>query len=849
MGRSVILTWDEAFAAGPQVSGGKGYNLARLARYGFRVPAGGVLPASVYRRTMSDPVRRTAIQRGEPAALDPDVRAAVCDFLDRHGLVGDRIAVRSSATAEDSTRASFAGIYLTLLNVEGAPSIEAAIVRCYASLWTLQAGTYRENMGFGVDEVACAVVLCRMVTAFGEREPACAGVSFSTDPRSGRWDLTVIEAAAGLGDDVVGGRIEPQMFVYRRSALDIALVEAPRNQSLLSETQARELAIATLRIHWALGEGQYPQDVEWAHDGERLWILQARPVTHMPRHCSEQLMCLPRYWSTVNIKDSLAGVVCELSWAGCEAAAQDVICAPLVAAGYQVQPGLQLVRRFKGRGYLDVTFLEWVFFDAFEARIARSIGGHYPPTPLTAGDARKGARRRRQLRSLRLLRCIWGFEKAAAPYFRQTIAAMVDQARRAQGSATKEELQALMRQLCERQNALHIRVGLANSAHGPWTQVLRPLMIKLFGSRGPVLMAALCAGSGNVTSAEQGYRVGELAEMARRDREAAAWLQSAAPSTEWRQLPSDSLFRQSLERFLDDFGHRATHETDCACPRWAEDPGPILEQVRQLLENNATCLSRQAARQRRQNAEQEIRHQKPLWWPLIRWLGDGMRSAMAIRELGKSAAISFTLPMRGIALDIGRRLVAGGHLDQPDDVFDLVFADLVSWVEGYWNGEGARALTKDRRMRRQAWLQEVPPDTITDDETEAVVATAVLKSIPGHTWQGIAAAPGRAEGIARILLCPEDGARLLPGEVLVAPTTHPGWTPLFLRAAALVTESSGYLSHGAIVAREYGLPAVVNVQGVLKLLKDGDFLNVNGDDGTVTINRSEPGCRNSDKLR
>ena len=839
-GRGVILTWDEALAAGPQEAGGKGYNLARLARYGFRIPPGGVLPASVYRRTMRGPARRAAIQKGEPAALDPDVTAALRDFLDRQGLAGDRIAVRSSATAEDSARASFAGMHLTVLNVEGAAAIGNAVVRCYASLWTPQARAYREKMGYSEEEMACAVVLCRMVTAFGGEEAVCAGVSSSADPRTGRRDLVVIEAAAGLGDHVVGGRSNPQTFVYRRGALDVVLVQAPKSDAVLSEGQAREVAIATLRIHWAMGEGQDPQDIEWAHDGKHLWILQARPVTRMPRPGPEQLHRLPRYWSTANIKDSFPGIPCELSWAACEALAQDVACAALAVVGYQIPPGLQLVRRFQGRVYIDVTFIQWAFFDAFGARpdvSARTQGGHYPLILLPARDVDKGTGRRRLLRSLRLFRWLWGFDRAAAPYFRKTIRAMVNQARQDRGATAREELQRRVKRLSGGQNALHIRFGLASTVSELWEQALAPLLSKLFGSRGPILTAALCAGSGNVTSAEHGYRVGELAEVAHRDREASRGLQSAEPSTAWRQLPSESPFRQSLERFLDDFGHRATHEADCVCPRWVEDPGPILEQVRQLLESNVAGLSRETAVRRRQSAEQEIRKRKPLWWPLIRWLAGGMRRAAAIRELGKSAVVASALPMRGIALEIGRQLVADGHLDHPEEVFDLVYADLAAWMEGYWDGGGARALTNDRGMQRQAWLREEPPETIADDRTEAVAGMGGEKPIPGDTWRGIAAAPGRAKGTARILLCPEDGARLLPGEILVAPSTDPAWTPLFLRAAALVTESSGYLSHGAIVAREYGLPAVVNVPGVLKLLKDGELLEVNGDDGTVTIDR------------
>src|SRR5579862_8320988 len=253
----MILSWEEAFAAGPSVCGGKGYNLARLVRYGFRVPAGGVVEARHYRE-----------------AAPTELRSALREFLERNGLANAALAVRSSATAEDSATASFAGIHRSVLNVRGADAVENAIRQCYASLWTPQARSYREKMGFTDDQVQCAVVLCRMVTAPEKDEPLCAGVSFSADPISGRRDLIVIDAAAGIGENVVSGRITPQRYVFRRHLVEETPLERPRKDPVLTETQAAELARVTLRIHWALGEGQEPQDIEWAHDGERLWILQ-----------------------------------------------------------------------------------------------------------------------------------------------------------------------------------------------------------------------------------------------------------------------------------------------------------------------------------------------------------------------------------------------------------------------------------------------------------------------------------------------------------------------------------------------------------------------------------------------
>jgi phosphoenolpyruvate synthase/pyruvate phosphate dikinase len=829
----MILTWSEAFQAGPNVCGGKGYNLARLDRYGFRVPGGGVLAAAAYRETMGDPGRRRALQAGSPVELPDSVRLALHEFLLRQNLADAAMAVRSSATAEDSATASFAGIHRSVLNVRGNAAIEAAIGQCYASLWTPQARAYRGKMGLSDDQVECAVVLCRMVIAVGKDEPLCAGVSFTADPLTGRRDLVVIDAAPGLGENVVSGRVDPQRYVFCHGAAQTLPVSAPQRDPVLTPAQADELATVSLRIHWALGAGQDPQDIEWAHDGEHLWILQARPVTRLPRSGPEDLRRQTRYWSNANIVDSLPGVLYELAWSGVQEVVGDVAFASLTASGYAVPPGLELVRRFEGRGYFDVTMMQWLFFDGFglpPAVTAQSLGGSFLVMPLPKGQH---SSLNRAWRTLRLMWSLRGISRKYAPRFRRHIERVMEIYSQRRGRTDRQELRARLEDLLLIQRPNYALVGLANSAAGPWLQTLAPLLQRLFPSRGAALLTTLCAGSGDVASAEQGYRISELADAARSDLEALAWLQSGRPATSWMELPADSRFRRELDRFLNEFGHRACEEADFVAPRWAEEPSPILDQVRFVLENGATA-SRAAAKGRRREAEQEIRRARPLWWPVIRWLSAGLRRSWSLRELAKSALVAISLPMRELYLEVGQILTAQGHLDFAEQVFHLSHLDLVAWLEGYWDGRGACQLAQDRCLRREAWLRTVSPATISDELSVAVPPIATTSSATGHDWQGIAVAAGRAEGIARIVLRPTDHATLGNGEILVAPSTDPGWTPLFLRASAIVMQTGGFLSHGAIVAREYGIPAVVNIPGILDQVRDGDWLVVNGDEGTVT---------------
>jgi pyruvate,water dikinase len=179
--------------------------------------------------------------------------------------------------------------------------------------------------------------------------------------------------------------------------------------------------------------------------------------------------------------------------------------------------------------------------------------------------------------------------------------------------------------------------------------------------------------------------------------------------------------------------------------------------------------------------------------------------------------------------------VGEGHLDAPEQIFHLTHHDVGAWLQGYWDGAGARELAGDRAARRQQWLSETAPDLITEEPDGRVIAAtpepAASTGAPG--WSGIGVAAGKASGRACIVRHPEDASHLEAGDVLVAPSTDPGWTPLFLRASAIVMETGGFLSHGAIVAREYGIPAVANIPGILGAVQDGERITVDGSTGRV----------------
>jgi pyruvate,water dikinase len=769
-----LLNWHEAYEAGPSVCGGKGYNLARLARYGFRVPHGGVLPAG-------------ALISG----IGPD--------LEQLGLEKTRVAVRSSATAEDSSRASFAGIHRSYLNVRGRAAVEQAAQGCIDSLTRPEAQSYRRRMGFADEEVTCAVVVCEMVDAL------CAGVAFSCDPVNGRRDLILIDAAEGLGDRLAQGAVNPVRMSWRRSTGRLVRESGPTPGTLLPSDREQELVHIVERVQWALGEGRDPQDVEWACDGERIWILQARPVTVLPRAGWSATASLPCYWSTANLKDNVPGVTSELTWSSlCNGISEALYAAPR-AARYEIPPGMELIRRFHGRAYFDLTGMQWAFYDAFgilPVDTVQAIGGSQPEIPVPKNPLGGQAGRRRRIARLRLVRQLWALRGKG----RAALESALEYQRRLRdvdwSQASRDHLKSAFEQIEEIQRH-HLKLsGLANSSPGPWLLALNALL------RDADLIGRLQTGAGGVASAETGYRLSEVAQG-----------------------------KASIEEFIDEFGHHTAHEAEFLHPRWAEDRSWILQQLEIVRANPQKAGLRENAAESRRCAEAELKRRFGWRTPLLLWLVRRYRAAMADREAAKSALVCLMLPVRRIVLEIGRRLAAEGKLDAPEQALHFAVSDVTCWLRGYWDGEGARELATDRIVRRESWLAEDAPDLITEEPDGRMTAPppAHTASAAGSgTWSGLGVSPGKAEGVARILRNPGESGRLQFGDVLIAPSTDPGWTPLLQRAAAIVVETGGFLSHGSIVAREFGIPAVANIPGILGALRDGERIEVNGSNGRVT---------------
>lgn len=879
----IFIGWEQAFEAGPKVVGGKGWNLGRLVRYGFRVPHGGVLIAPVYEEfiehnglrecmksvahavTLDNCVSSTAddllskmreaITNGVfPASL----KASLSSALQPAGLLDKPLAIRSSATCEDSDKASFAGIHDTFLNVTGFENILTAIKYCYASLWTSRAVAYRRKMGFSDFDVALAVVIMVMVKA------ESAGVAFSCDPATGREDLVVINAAFGLGDAVVGGIVEPDEYrvqtrlmtllpridgvrTGRKEGKSVAVpdggtrfvVGEEPGRRVLSDDEAEHLSLIVGRIFSALGEGEVHQDVEWVYDGREFFIVQARPVTALARLTFSELRDQPDIWSNANSRDALPMVQSTLNWSFYRPIADLLFDIPLFSGGYQVPDGLPHLRLYRGRVYFNLTALQWSSYDGFgftPARMNGLMGGHQPEIKVPEGSPFRGlAGPKRIWRNLRCFKALGGIKRNLAASFARVEDATERLRTKGYSHLSDREFPAAYAEIAKEIRVYAPVFGLLFSSTSFPAMLLIQLLEKGFPGEGHSLANALLAGSADITSAAHGYRLAELAEMVLNDPDAARFF-AANPFDPcgWEALPETSPFKTAFRIFLDEYGHRGVYELDVINPRWREEPAWLLEVVRDSIATVDLSALRERQREAREKAERKIaRLSLPRRIAVNYWLREARKGA-ELREMSKSVFAMFYEPIRLLFLEAGGRLAKRGILAERDDVFHCTSQELFSVLNGEGAGGGLRLLVTERKNRRRELEGVLPPDLVID-EIPQHGETAAVPANSGSVLTGLGVATGRMEGRGRIVRDPLEGGRLSPGEVLVAPSTDPAWTPLFLRAAGIVMETGGFLSHGAIVAREYGIPAVVNIPGVLQVIEDGHCITVDGDAGKVYL--------------
>ncbi len=881
--RGFFFSWPEAFQAGVEAAGGKGWNLGRLDRYGFNIPAGGVLAAGAYQIFIEENnlledtgeitksvttanigeketeqklfLLREKIKAGH---IPLNIRDELLSSLKIIGIMDKPVAVRSSATAEDSGKASFAGIHESFLNIQGMDNILSAIKGCYASLWTPRAVAYRRKMNFEDAEVSQAVVIMEMV------ETRAAGVAFTCDPQTGREDLFVVNASFGLGESVVSGAIEPDTYYVDASAYSavprliakeigskqgmtrtcasggtrFVPYENLASQQALSDENIEKLGLLLMRVYESLGDCEEHQDVEWAFDGQDFVLLQARPVTALTDYTFEALKNKARIWSNGNYRDAVPMVISPIHRRVMKNIIDTIQYTSFSEPGYPMPGGFQFSRFLKGRLYCNVSALQWAYYDS-TGMLPRDFnpfwGGHQPEIEIKDTDPYSGEvgleRQSRAMKGVSLIMEAAANTSGTFAEVSRSVESLIGTGfERTPDSGFIDKYNELGRII----KAYSEKFAFLSGA-GTWPLML--LLQKLAGYLGPRVMVVLnglmVGGEAGITSADHGYRLMELAQLVRQDQAAIQYLtgKDFDPRSWEERLPESSPFKKEFRDFIKAYGHRAVYELDIINARWKEDPSYLMDIIKSTMATANPDQWKAGQKEKFDQAWIEVTEEVPS--DELAEIRKGIREAQegaAVREMTKSVLVMALKPYRLMALELGSRFYQRDILEEPGDIFYCSWSDFVSILNGDWNGDGLRTLVAARKASQREKEALAPPDVILGEE--AIFAEPVSQS-SGDYLQGVAAAAGKAAGIARLIRHPGEGNRLQPGDVLVAPSTDPGWTPLFLKACAVVMETGGHLSHGSIVAREFGVPAVVNIPGVMKVIKEGQKVVVDGDEGKV----------------
>jgi len=860
---SYVLNFQEIDQTRIAMVGGKGAHLGELSRIeGVRVPAGFCVTTDAFQRimaeapsidegldrlsrldpgdretirTLSAEIRRTL----EGVAIPDDLAAAITLALARLGEQA-ACAVRSSATAEDLPTASFAGQQDTYLNIVGRAAILQHISRCWASLFTERAVTYRLRNGFDHRKVHMAVVVQQMVL------PEAAGILFTADPLTGHRKVAVVEASFGLGEALVSGLVNPDVFKVRDGEIvakavaakkraiqarpaggtqEVAIDPQRQEQPALTDAQVMRLAQLGRRIeaHW-----HRPQDIEWCLVDDDFQIVQSRPIT--------TLFPIPESGDRENHVYVSVGH-------------QQMMTDPMKPLGlsfWQMTTPRPMAEA-GGRLFVDVT--QRLASPASRADVLEALGRSDPLT----GDALRTILERdgfvRPLPDEGPPAPLFG--GASAPietdpaivtelieHSQASIAALERDIRTKSGPELLDFIQADIQELRRILFDPRSHQVFMSAMEAAWW--LNDQLQAWLGEKNAADTLTQSVPH-NVTS-EMGLALLDVADVIRPHPDVVAFLHHVEDEDfldKLAKLEGGREARDAIEAWLEKYGMRCVGEIDITRPRWSERPATLVPVILGNIKNFEPGAGQRRFEQGRQEAwakEQDVLER-------LRALPDGERKAeeakrmidrvrtfIGYREYPKYGMVSRYFVYKQALLKDAERLVRAHVLTEKEDIFYLRFGELHDVARTNHVDDQLICRRKDDFRSYQA----LTPSRVLTSDGEVITGEYRRDDVPAGVLVGLPVSAGVIEGRARVIHDMAEAA-LEPGDILVTAYTDPSWTPLFVAITGLVTEVGGLMTHGAVIAREYGLPAVVGVVDATRLIPDGRRIRVNGTDGYVEI--------------
>ena len=835
------MTWIKHFAeigdSDLPLVGGKGFNLGKLTAAGFLVPPGFCVTTEAY-RTSLETVNVQNSEVVQAAALPESLQSEILAAYNQLGA--DSVAVRSSATAEDLPDASFAGQQDTFLNVSGTAELLEKIQACWASLWSDRAVAYRREHGIEDAQLAMAVVVQAMIDA------EVSGVMFTRNPTGGAE--LVIESNWGLGESIVSGEITPDHFVISRETGNLiretivskrkmivregvqAVPIGQREIPSLQRGQVAELGKIGMQVDSFYGA---PQDVEWAYAKEQFYLLQARPITtltdaaeieQLRRQEIEVLQTKAdeggTVWSRYNLAEVLPAPF-PMTWS----IMQEFMSG---RGGFGLtcrELGFLPSRRFDEEGVLDLicgrlyfnlsrevefNFHGFLFEHDFQQLKRDPHKAIYPqPTP--------------NIKRSNLL-----FWLKFPYYIAKAISAELKHSKICKNldRILSEKVFPAFEQYAQDQRQISLEELSDQEVIDKFHEWREKTLNKFAKDALKATVFASFSYQQLETTLQKCFSDEEAKDLARLLITGLEGDLTVDANLKMWEVAQGEL---TLEDFLEKYGHRSVGEFELAQPRWREDPSYIEQIITSFHTNpNANPMKHlQAQRTNREKAKRRIAR-----------LPVGKAAAFRKRINKVLALTQRYMPFRETAkfyLMLGYELIRKAllELDRRYQLDDGIFYLVPDELDRLIQGEDLQSMIAERKTTRSRLLKIEVPDVIYSDILNRVGEPQAIEA--KDEIQGVGVSVGVATGEAYVLRDAADAQIAGKNYILVCPSTDPGWTPLFLHAAALVMEYGGMLSHGAIVAREYGIPAVVNVPAATQRLQSGQRLRVDGGRGIVSI--------------
>jgi rifampicin phosphotransferase len=862
-----VLFFDEVDVSRIQQVGGKGANLGELCKAGFPVPEGFCITTRAYLDFIQSGREMDSLL-DELNCLNPDdldglreMGRRIRDHLTRLEIPGEiknavtkawestgkqyPYAVRSSATAEDLPTASFAGQQDTYLNIKGEEALLGHIRKCWASLFTDRAISYRIKNGFDHRQVYLSVVVQRMV------DPEVSGILFTADPLSGNRNVVSIDASFGLGEALVSGMVSADLYKVREGRIleknirnkEIAIYSLPEGgtvkKTLTPEQQARpaltdhqilQLSEIGKKIEKHFGT---PQDIEFCVEKGKIYVVQSRPITSLyplPDLPQKPLQVMFSFGHVQMMTDAMKPM-------GISVLRSIFPKNFLVEAGNRlfVNP-TELLRTKPGRKLFPKAME-----NVFDQTLSNAIREVIQRPEFLDVPAKRGLLRSNRRFILTVVKEIWKnlwvrdpelARRKAERFIEQKWSEINQSFQRASGDNRLETIRYELNHLG--------KDVLKNLFSYVICYPLSYLLLKQSIGDTRDLYEINKSLSGNVTS-QMGLEIGDLADLVREHPELQDYLEQAEDKTFYdglEQVDGGEKFKKAFVGFMEKYGHRCPGEIDLTKPRWREAPTQLVPAILGHMRSVKPGEHRQKFAQGEKEANEAIGRilnqaasngLKRKW---LKRLITVCRNAGGLREHPKYFLTRLLDECKKAILSEAEQLVEKGVLEKKDDVFFLTLDELILLLQGTFR-QDVKKLIEERKEAYERHQTLTPPQVMTS-EGECITGSRATENLPEGALAGVPASAGVAEGFARVVFKPEE-ARLHEGEILVAPHTDPGWTPLFQSAKAVVTEVGGLMTHGSVVAREYGIPAVVGVDQATKRIQDGQRIRVDGNQGIVEI--------------